>query len=212
MNPVFVDTSVLIAAEDTGAQALYAACLAWLDALWQHRSGRTGNQALVEFYDQVVAAPQPMPRGDARAAMRRYQTWAPWKTDAATLETAWAIEARHALPFGDCLALACAQHSGCPAMLSVDLPHGAVYGGVQVLHPLRCTPQEFAEGSVKGAVNIPLDEVESRLNEFKGKPSVIVFCRTGNRSGQAKAILEYNGIKNVTNGINTKTVNEELAK
>ena len=74
------------------------------------------------------------------------------------------------------------------------------------------TPQEFAEGSVKGAVNIPLDEVESRLNEFKGKPSVIVFCRTGNRSGQAKAILEYNGIKNVTNGINTKTVNEELAK
>lgn len=148
MTPVFVDTSVLIAAEDTGAQALYAACLAWLDALWQHRSGRTGNQALVEFYDQVVAAPQPMPRGDARAAMRRYQTWAPWKTDAATLETAWAIEARHALPFGDCLALACAQHSGCPAMLSVGLPHGAVYGGVQVLHPLRCTPQEFAEGNL----------------------------------------------------------------
>ena len=30
MTPVFVDTSVLIAAEDTGAQALYAACLAWL--------------------------------------------------------------------------------------------------------------------------------------------------------------------------------------
>ena len=75
MTLVFVDTSVLIAAEDTGAQALYAACLAWLDALWQHRSGRTGNQALVEFYDQVVAAPQPMPRGDpcdsiARAGVR----------------------------------------------------------------------------------------------------------------------------------------------
>ena len=78
---------------------------------------------------------------------------------------------------------------------------------------LKLKPKKkFAEGSVKGAVNIPLDEVESRLNEFKGKPSVIVFCRTGNRSGQAKAILEYNGIKNVTNGINTKTVNEELAK
>ena len=74
------------------------------------------------------------------------------------------------------------------------------------------TPAEFSMGSVKGAVNIPLDEVESRMNEFKGKPSVIVFCRSGNRSGQAKSILEANGITNVTNGINTENMNAELAK
>lgn len=137
MKPVFVDTSVLIAAEDVSGGALYRACLAWLDALWHARSGRTGTQALVEFYDQVTTAPQPMPRGDARAAMRRYQTWTPWKTDAATLETAWAIEARHDLPWGDCLALACAQHSGCAHMLSLYLPHGAQFGGVTVWHPLQ---------------------------------------------------------------------------
>lgn len=137
MKPVFVDTSVLIAAEDVSGGALYRACLAWLDALWHARSGRTGTQALVEFYDQVTTAPQPMPRGDARAAMRRYQTWTPWKTDAATLETAWAMEARHALDWGDCLALACAQHSGCTHMLSLYLPHGAQFGGVTVWHPLQ---------------------------------------------------------------------------
>lgn len=74
------------------------------------------------------------------------------------------------------------------------------------------TPEEFAMGSVKGAVNIPLDEVENRINEFKGKPSVIVFCRSGNRSGQAKSILEANGITNVTNGINTENMNAELEK
>lgn len=137
MKPVFVDTSVLIAAEDVSGGALYRACLAWLDALWHARSGRTGTQALVEFYDQVTTALQPMPRGDARAAMRRYQTWTPWKTDAATLETAWAMEARHALAWGDCLALACAQHSGCTHMLSLYLPHGAQFGGVTVWHPLQ---------------------------------------------------------------------------
>ena len=137
MKPVFVDTSVLIAAEDVSGGALYRACLAWLDALWHARSGRTGTQVLVEFYDQVTTAPQPMPRGDARAAMRRYQTWTPWKTDAATLETAWAMEARHALAWGDCLALACAQHSGCTHMLSLYLPHGAQFGGVTVWHPLQ---------------------------------------------------------------------------
>lgn len=74
------------------------------------------------------------------------------------------------------------------------------------------TPEEFASGSVKGAINIPLSEVESRINEFKGKPGVVVFCRSGNRSGQAKKILESNGIKNVINGINTDTMNAELAK
>lgn len=74
------------------------------------------------------------------------------------------------------------------------------------------TPEEFASGSVNGAINIPLNEVESRINEFKGKPGVVVFCRSGNRSGQAKKILESNGIKNVINGINTDTMNAELAK
>ena len=137
MTTVFVDTSVLIAAENIAGDALYAATLNWLDWLWRHRSGRTGNQALVEFYDQVTTAATPMPQGDARAAIRRYQTWTPWKTDAATLETAWAVQARHALDFGDCLAVACAQHSGCSHMLSLHLPHGAEFGGVTVLHPLE---------------------------------------------------------------------------
>ena len=137
MNTVFVDTSVLIAAEDVASRELYAATLAWLDVLWRDRTGRTGNQALVEFYDQVTTAATPMPQGDARAAIRRYQRWSPWKTDAATLETAWAIQARHALDFGDCLAVACAQHSGCHQMLSLYLPHGAEFGGVTIVHPLR---------------------------------------------------------------------------
>lgn len=146
MSPVFVDTSVLIAAEDVAGDALYAATLAWLDVLWRTRSGRTGNQALVEFYDQVTTAAVPLPQGDARAAIRRYQTWTPWKTDAATLETAWAVQARHQLDFGDCLAVACAQHSGCSQMLSLHLPHGAEFGGVTVVHPLR-QPAPGLEGA-----------------------------------------------------------------
>lgn len=141
MNPVFVDTSVLIAAEDVGQPVLYQAVLDWLDALWHSRSGRTGNQALVEFYEQVTTDALPLPQGDARAAIRRYQTWNPWQTDAATLETAWAVQARHALPFADCLAVACAQHSGCELMLTLHLPHGTQYGGVTMVHPQQQAPQ-----------------------------------------------------------------------
>ncbi len=61
-------------------------------------------------------------------------------------------------------------------------------------------PGEFAGGSVRGALNIPLGTVPSQLNKFKGKENIIVFCRSGSRSGQAKTILEQNGFKNVING------------
>jgi len=70
------------------------------------------------------------------------------------------------------------------------------------------TPQEFSSGSVKGAVNIPLSEITQRISEFKGKKNIVVFCRSGNRSTQAKNILEQNGIKNVINGGPWQNVNQ----
>jgi phage shock protein E len=62
------------------------------------------------------------------------------------------------------------------------------------------TPQEFAEESVPGSVNIPLVAVPIQLNLFKNKKNIVVFCRSGARSSQAKSILEQNGFTNVTNG------------
>lgn len=72
------------------------------------------------------------------------------------------------------------------------------------------TPAEFSAGSVKGAVNIPLDIVTSQLAEFNEKKNIIVFCRSGNRSGQAKSILEQNGFQNVINGGTWNSVNQAV--
>lgn len=74
------------------------------------------------------------------------------------------------------------------------------------------TPAEFAQGSVKGAVNIPLDQIEKQLVKFKGKKNIVVFCRSGNRSRQAKTILEQNGITNVSNGGSWEDVNAKMKK
>ena len=74
------------------------------------------------------------------------------------------------------------------------------------------TPAEFAQGSVKGAVNIPLDQIEKQLAKFKGKKNIVVFCRSGSRSSQAKAILKQNGITNVTNGGSWEDVNAKMKK
>ncbi len=70
------------------------------------------------------------------------------------------------------------------------------------------SPQEFAGGSVKGAVNIPVDQVQSQIDKFKGKNQIVVFCRSGNRSRQAKSILNQNGYTNVTNGGTWGNVNQ----
>jgi len=74
------------------------------------------------------------------------------------------------------------------------------------------TEDEFAEGHVNGSTNIPLDQVASQMEQFKGKEQIIVFCRSGNRSGQAKMILEQNGFKNVINGGTWQDVKAAISK
>ncbi len=61
------------------------------------------------------------------------------------------------------------------------------------------TPGEFKTGTVKNAVNIPLDRLSSNLKRIPEDKPVIVFCRTGSRSAMAKRILQQKGY-NVLNG------------
>jgi phage shock protein E len=63
------------------------------------------------------------------------------------------------------------------------------------------SPSEFASGNIKGSRNIPLDQFQNRIAELKksGKP-VITVCRSGNRSGAAKSMLEQAGIEAYNGG------------
>lgn len=59
---------------------------------------------------------------------------------------------------------------------------------------------EYAEDNL-GAINIPLGEIPSKLQELKdlGEKEIIIHCRSGARSGTAKQFLVKAGIKNVRN-------------
>ncbi|SFA87484.1 Rhodanese-related sulfurtransferase [Flavobacterium swingsii] len=74
------------------------------------------------------------------------------------------------------------------------------------------TSSEFSQGNVKGSANIPLDQIQNQLSKFRGKEHIIVFCRSGNRSSQAKAILEQNGFTNIINGGSWLDVNDAINK
>ena len=64
------------------------------------------------------------------------------------------------------------------------------------------TPEEFASGHVAGAINIPHDQVEARWNELAAHKDkhVVVYCRTGWRSGLAIDVLRPRGFSRLENG------------
>lgn len=55
------------------------------------------------------------------------------------------------------------------------------------------TPEEYEFGHIKGAVNIPVDELRSRLNELPKDKKIIVYCGVGFRSYHGCLILKANG-------------------
>lgn len=58
---------------------------------------------------------------------------------------------------------------------------------------------EFAAGSAPGTVNIPLQELGSRLHEIPKTVPVVLCCASGSRSGMAKMMLKRNGYAQVFN-------------
>jgi phage shock protein E len=60
---------------------------------------------------------------------------------------------------------------------------------------------EFAGGHFDGAINIPLGIIPLRLDEFKAMSGpIVVYCRSGNRSGMAQMLLKQAGLTEVYNG------------
>ncbi len=62
------------------------------------------------------------------------------------------------------------------------------------------TKSEYELGSIDGAINIPLAELGSRFNSLDPTQSIVVFCQSGNRSGQAQRLLKDKGFDKVFNG------------
>ena len=63
------------------------------------------------------------------------------------------------------------------------------------------TPEEFKEGHLKDAVNIPVDQIGARIGSVSPDKSapVNLYCRSGRRSEAALQELKKMGYTNVTN-------------
>ena len=66
------------------------------------------------------------------------------------------------------------------------------------------TKEEAAMGTIPGAVNIPVDEIQVRLTELPKDKEIVTHCRTGLRAEMGYSILRNNGYK-------TRFLNDKVA-
>jgi len=84
------------------------------------------------------------------------------------------------------------------SFIESDQAHALVTDGAALID-VR-SPEEFASGHIEGARNIPVGEIGARASEVGDKEApVVVYCRSGMRSAQAKSTLVAAGFTQVHN-------------
>jgi rhodanese-related sulfurtransferase len=61
------------------------------------------------------------------------------------------------------------------------------------------TPQEYTQGHIEGALNIDFygDNFESEVKAIDQSKTILVYCKSGNRSGKAVSIIAKSNFKNI---------------
>lgn len=141
----FVDANVFVCSRDASEPAKQALARQWLEYLWENRCGRTGIQALNEYYVTVTRKLNPgLEPQEAWQDVEDLLAWDPVTVDAALMKRGVDISHRFTLSWWDSLIVAAAQTSGCRYLLTEDLQDGQDLDGMQILSPFRITPQDLA--------------------------------------------------------------------
>ncbi|MEZ9407723.1 MULTISPECIES: rhodanese-like domain-containing protein [unclassified Vibrio] len=61
------------------------------------------------------------------------------------------------------------------------------------------TPGEFKQGHLDNAINYPLSEVATHFASIDKAQPIVLYCRSGNRSGQAYQYLKAQGFTQIHN-------------
>ncbi len=52
------------------------------------------------------------------------------------------------------------------------------------------TPQEYAEGHIPGAMNLPMEQAEARIDDLQRKDPVVLVCQSGRRANMTCELLK----------------------
>lgn len=93
---------------------------------------------------------------------------------------------------------ACSNGTGSYENVSTDQAKELIDQKEVVVIDVR-TPEEYEASHIPNAELLPLQELQSRLNELDPEEKYLIVCQSGNRSTQASEILADNGFSNFYN-------------
>jgi predicted nucleic acid-binding protein len=136
--PSFVDTNVLIYAEDRDAKRKHEIARDLVVELWNERNGVVSVQVLQEFYVNVtrkLKKPLTVPR--ALEIVEEYSTWTVIENTARLLVRAIDLQQKHRLSFWDSMIVQAAIDAGCETLLTEDLNAGQRIESVTIVNPFE---------------------------------------------------------------------------
>jgi predicted nucleic acid-binding protein len=136
--PSFVDTNILIYAEDRDAKAKHRTARDIVVDLWESREGVVSAQVLQEFYVNATRKrKRPLAPAKAKEIVEEYLTWTVIDNTGSMLVDAIELHRKAQLSFWDALIVQAAIRGGCDRLYSEDLNAGQRYGSVVVVNPFE---------------------------------------------------------------------------
>ena len=138
----FLDTNILVYAEDLDAGQKREKALDLLIDCWNSGDGVVSVQVLKEFYVTVTRKLQsPMASEKAEAIVGEYLTWRVVESDSALLRNGIRLSRSASLSLWDSLIIEAALRAGCDRLYSEDLNHGQRFGHLEIVNPLLGTDE-----------------------------------------------------------------------
>jgi predicted nucleic acid-binding protein len=134
--PAFVDTNVLVYAEDKAAGRKHALARDLVVKLWNDADGVLSVQVLQELYVTLTRKiGKPLSADKALTIVKEYLAWVVVDNTPRLLVAAAALQQRTQISFWDALVVQAAIEAGCDRLYSEDLNAGQKFGSLVVLNP-----------------------------------------------------------------------------
>jgi len=134
--PSFVDTNVLVYAEDRDGGRKHEVARDLIVDLWNRRDGVLSVQVLQELYVTLTRkVRRPLPPARAAELVREYLVWRVVDNDGDLLIAAMALQQKGSISFWDALIVEAASAAGCDRLYSEDLNSGQHFGPVKIVNP-----------------------------------------------------------------------------
>jgi predicted nucleic acid-binding protein len=136
--PSFVDTNVLLYAEDRDAKSKHELARDLILKLWDGRDGVVSVQILQEFYVNATRKlKKPLSNAKALQIVEEYLTWVVVENTGALLTSAIRLQTKAQLSFWDAMVVQAAIDAGCERLYSEDLNHGQRFGPLTIVNPFK---------------------------------------------------------------------------